>query len=630
LQLDFIQIHQSSYFFHCSIYYYVSLIRKNQKHPGEMEFFSMMTYQKPVRVFLSYAQKDRVWAEKLLKHLSLLKRQGLISTWHDRQIAPGSIRAEVIDQQLELASLILLLVSVDFLASDYCYQTEMKRALERHQAEEARVIPIAVRPADWKGAPFASLRALPTNARAISTWSDEDNAFVDVVAGIRRAIEDLSLLPTGISDGEEEQRRLFGQPFPPIWNVPRRHTSFFTGRDQVLAHLFEHFHVESGVEIVPPQALTGLGGIGKTQTAAEYAYHFRKAYEAVLWVRAETQENLVADFKTIASLLKLPQEQGQDRPGLIQTVQEWFLKHADWLLIFDNADDLALVHPFVPRAARGHILLTTRAGATVEQAQPLVLAPLAPDDGALCLLRRAGLLRWNEHLQDAPQHVDAAYQISHLMDGLPLALEQAGAYINDTACGVKRYLRLYEQYRTEIQQLHPGTIPDYPTSVASAWQISRQMVEQSSPAAAELLRFCAFLAPEAIPDELLTTGASALGPILGPIAAHPVTLDQSMSLLRRYSLLHRESDRETDLTRLSIHRVLQEILLDEMDLPTRQRWVERAVCALTQAIPTMPWSVLQAHARNCLRRVEQWHMRFPEAERLKRYAEEAEERREAL
>lgn len=421
----------------------------------------------------------------------------------------------------------------------------------------------------------------------------------------------------------------FGAPFPEVWNVFRRHTPFFTGRSQVLSQLFEGFRSENEAGMILPQALTGLGGMGKTQTAAEYAYRFRENYRAVLWMRAETQENLLADCRAIAGMLRLSQEQIQDRISLVQAMQEWFRNQSDWLLIFDNADNPALVDPFLPRAARGHVLLTTRAGAMVEQAQPLQLGPLKPDDGALCLLRRAGILAWNKPLQDAPsESVDAASQLAQLMDGLPLALEQAGAYINDTECGVRRYLNLYQQYRSEIQHLHHGAVPDYPESVASAWSISRSVVEQSNPSAAELLRFCAYLAPEAIPDELLTKGASALGSVLGPVAANPVALDQAIGLLRKYSLLHREVNRETNLTRLSIHCVLQEILLDEMDELTQQLWAERAVRAVAQAFPIMPWSVLQAHAQNCLQLIEQWQMAFSEAELLKHKIEEAEKGKE--
>src|SRR5947209_19941830 len=109
----------------------------------------MATQPTPVEVFCSYAHEDEVWLRKLETHLSPLKRQGLISLWHDRLISPGTNWAKEIDTHLETASLILLLVSADFFASDYCYGIEMKRALERQEADEARVIPISVRPVGW-------------------------------------------------------------------------------------------------------------------------------------------------------------------------------------------------------------------------------------------------------------------------------------------------------------------------------------------------------------------------------------------------------------------------------------------------------------------------------------------------
>ena len=234
---------------------------------------------------------------------------------------------------------------------------------------------------------------------------------------------------------------------PEVWNVSRRHNVYFTGRTHVLQQLADGFRVESGIETAPPQAITGLAGMGKTQTAAEYAYRFRKDYRAVLWVRAQTQQDLITDFQTIASLLKLPQKHLEDRAILMQTMQEWFRNEKDWLLIFDNADNFEMVEQFIPRIGLGHVLLTTRVGATVELAQSLELQALTVEDGALCLLRRAGLLHWNKLTKDAtPAHADAARELARQMNGLPLALEQAGAYINDTKCGVIRYLKLYEQY----------------------------------------------------------------------------------------------------------------------------------------------------------------------------------------
>ena len=119
------------------------------------------------------------------------KAQGLIHAWHDREIGAGQEWEGSIDENLEAANVILLLVSSSFLASPYCRDTEMKRALERHEAGEARVIPIIVRPVDWAGASFGKLQALPKNAEPVTSWSNRDEAWVDVARGIRKAVEEL-------------------------------------------------------------------------------------------------------------------------------------------------------------------------------------------------------------------------------------------------------------------------------------------------------------------------------------------------------------------------------------------------------------------------------------------------------
>ena len=157
------------------------------------------TLPTPVEVFCCYSYADERWLRKLEVHLSLLKRQGFISLWHDQLIPPGTDRAEIIDRHLETASVILLLVSADFLASDYCYSLEMKRAIARQEAGEACVIPILVRPVDWKGAPFTHLQALPSDAKPLATRRKPEKALADVVAGIRRMIEDWPLASTSSS-----------------------------------------------------------------------------------------------------------------------------------------------------------------------------------------------------------------------------------------------------------------------------------------------------------------------------------------------------------------------------------------------------------------------------------------------
>jgi hypothetical protein len=149
----------------------------------------------PVEVFISYSHKDEPLREKLETHLSLLRRQGIIAAWHDRRITAGREWAGAIDEHLDRAAVILLLVSADFLASDYCYDREMTRALERHDAGEARVIPVILRPVDWHGAPFARLQALPRDGKAIIKWSPRDEGYQSVAAGIRKAVEEVRAHP---------------------------------------------------------------------------------------------------------------------------------------------------------------------------------------------------------------------------------------------------------------------------------------------------------------------------------------------------------------------------------------------------------------------------------------------------
>jgi hypothetical protein len=145
-----------------------------------------------IEIFYSYSRKDEGLRDELNKHLALLKRQNLITGWYDREISSGEDFEGEIAEHLNKAQIILLLVSSDFIASDYCYSIEMMRALERRGTREARVIPIILRPVDWHSAPFGKLKALPKDGKAITTWVNRDEAFLDVAKGIRKIVEDLS------------------------------------------------------------------------------------------------------------------------------------------------------------------------------------------------------------------------------------------------------------------------------------------------------------------------------------------------------------------------------------------------------------------------------------------------------
>jgi hypothetical protein len=145
-----------------------------------------------IEVLFSYSHRDEKLRNELDKHLALLKRQNLIRVWHDRQIPAGKEFDREILSHLETASLILLLISADFLASDYCYTKEMKIALQRHDAGKARVIPVILRPVDWQHGPFSKLLSLPTDGKPVTTWGKRDAGLLNVAIGIRRVVEELT------------------------------------------------------------------------------------------------------------------------------------------------------------------------------------------------------------------------------------------------------------------------------------------------------------------------------------------------------------------------------------------------------------------------------------------------------
>lgn len=144
-----------------------------------------------VRVVLSYAHRDEKLQRELNKHFAALRRSALIESWNDRRIMPGSNLDQEIDRQLECAHVVLLLISPDFLDSDYCYCREMRTALRRHAKGHVRVIPIILRPVDWLKTPIGKLLALPRDGKAITSWTRRDEAFLDVAKGVRRAAEDI-------------------------------------------------------------------------------------------------------------------------------------------------------------------------------------------------------------------------------------------------------------------------------------------------------------------------------------------------------------------------------------------------------------------------------------------------------
>jgi len=581
--------------------------------------------EKSLNIFFCYAHEDEMLLKELQKHLSaLIQQHSFITLWDDRNIDAGTDRVEAINRYLDSAHLILLLISPDFLASKNC-GSQVRRAMERQKYEQGQVnvIPIILRQVDWKGTPFSRLETLPKNAKPVTSasWNSADEAWHDVTQGIRILVEkQQNKREIIIFDNEEAQPQnnptgVVPPPFPPIWNVPYRSNTYFD-----LTNVLKQIHegLQSRFPLIHPLVLTGPGGVGKTRVAAEYAYCYRENYDAVLWINAASRDILQADYIALADELDLPERSERDQNSIRKAVGRWFADHTGWLLVLDNADDLNMVNEFIPTAYRGHILLTSRAHAAGDIGTQFKLTPLQPDEGTLFLLRRAKILHRGAPLEDASeQDCHDARTLAYEMGGLPLALSQAGAYIEETDCGVSGYI---EVYRTHARKLlaDPGDIiSEHPIPVATTWLLAFKSIEKNKIAAASL-RLCAFLHPDSIPEELLLQDSVSSDTTMPPLATDPYELDQAMRELYHFSLIQRNKNSNI----VTIHRLVQEVVRNLMDTETQRAWGEYAVRAVYVAFP----DVDQASSQNCHRYlshvfickdlIEKWHLSFVEAARL--------------
>jgi hypothetical protein len=457
----------------------------------------------------------------------------------------------------------------------------------------------------------------------------KENALVDIARGItdigqgvREALEkkDTSpapILPTPSTTPANQDIVAEGQ----VFTIPYRRNPFFTGREQLLADLHTHFTRAAAAAITQPQAITGLGGIGKTQLAVEYAYRYRNDYHHILWANASDRATLGESFVKLARELQLPKKEQQDQNIIIEAVKKWLSTHDQWLLILDNADDLSLATHFMPSGDKGHILLTTREAATGRIAKGFAVDKMSEAEGVLFLLRRANILTSPDATiaQASETEQKLAAEIVREMDGLPLALEQAGAYIEENQSSLADYLKAYRQRQASLLARQGRTSRDYPNSVATTWSLSFQQVEQNNSTAAELLRFLAFLAPDAIPEELIVEGASEPGPKLKAIESDETLLNEAIGTLRRYSLVQRNIDKHL----LAIHRLVQAILKADMTQEVKRQWAERTVRAVNKAFPDVKdinqWPKCERylpHALMCAELIDTYDLEFTEAARL--------------
>jgi tetratricopeptide (TPR) repeat protein len=508
--------------------------------------------------FISYNSADRNWAEWIAWQLEEAGYTTVLQAWDFR---PGSNFVLAMQQAAEEAEHTIAVLSPDYLRARFT-QPEWAAAFRRDPTgEKGILLPVRVRKCDLEG-------LLPQIVYIDLVGLEETTAHDTLLAGVRRERAKPTAPPgfPGAIPRSVPQRPRFPGALPPIWNLPHLRNPNFTGREDILAQL--RSALTSGQPAALTQAIHGLGGVGKTQLAVEYAYRHAAEYDLVWWVRAEEPAALAADYAALAQPLDLPQKDEPDQRLVVQAVRRWLSQNTGWLLIFDNARRPEDLRDYLPPGGAGHVLVTSRNPAWRGVANPLTVQVMERSESVAFLLKRTG--------QTDKAAADA---LAEALGDLPLALAQAGAYIETNRTTFAEYLELFQSRRTELWEDERPPL-DYPHTVATTWSLAMEQIGQDAPAGADLLNLCAFLAPDDIPLTLLSEGGEHLPQPLSATVTDSLAMNKAVAALLQYSLIERTEDA------LSVHRMVQAVARDCLPGDARRTWAGAAVRLVNGAFPS--------------------------------------------
>ncbi|MGW1879372.1 FxSxx-COOH system tetratricopeptide repeat protein [Streptomyces sp. NPDC001975] len=354
-----------------------------------------------------------------------------------------------------------------------------------------------------------------------------------------------------------------------LGNVPQRNRNF-TGREDLLERLRER--LRGGVAAVLPEALHGMGGVGKSQIAIEYVYRHSREYRLVWWIPAEQESQIVQSLVELGEQMGL--EAGSDM-GAVPTVLNALRAghpYAEWLLVFDNAEDPRTVRKYFPNNGPGSIVVTSRNSHWSTDFSSLEVDVFTREESVALLRRRS------ENLPD-----DAVDHLAAALGDLPLAVEQAAVWLAETGMPVQQYLEAYERNFTELMQSDPPS--DYNRSVAAAWNVSLERLRESRPDALQLLQVCAFFAPEPIDWDLFSAVRGiSVPPELQATLDDPVRLGRAVREIGRYALARIDHRQNTVL----MHRLVQRVLIEQMNPQEQESMRHAAHQLLAHADPRNP------------------------------------------
>ncbi|MFI1864970.1 FxSxx-COOH system tetratricopeptide repeat protein [Streptomyces jumonjinensis] len=478
----------------------------------------------PADLFLSYVAENRMWADWIE---SLLTQAGFRVVPRD-----ASMEREPGDDDLATghAARTVVLLSSAYLKSPRAVSLWQRASAEDAQGARNHLLPIRV-----------------GDVRLTTPYIDRNpvDLFrldeVQATSALLRALE----RPVQQPDGQPPGPRFPGT-VPKIWNAPPRNPGF-TGRSIALEQMRDRLGGGMSVAAVlpQPQTLYGLGGVGKTQVAIEYVHRFMADYDLVWWISAEQPDDVIAGLAELAA--RLGAQGGEDMGAASKEAIDLLrrgIPHSRWLLVFDNADDPEQLKRFFPPQGPGHILVTSRNQTWSQYGDALAIDVFTREESIEHLQRRARGLT-----------VTDADQVATAVGDLPLAVEQAAAWIAETATPVADYLdRLREQATSVLALNQPA---GYPEPVAATWNVSIEKLKERSPAAVRLLQLCAFFAPEPISANLLYSKE-----MIDALKPYDASLQEKLVLGRVIREIGRFALAKVDQVNNSIqvHRLVQAVI----------------------------------------------------------------------
>ncbi|MEA2045650.1 MAG: FxSxx-COOH system tetratricopeptide repeat protein [Euryarchaeota archaeon] len=497
--------------------------------------------------FISYNSADKNWAEWIAWQLEETGYTTILQAWDFR---PGYNFVLEMDKASKEAKRTIAVLSLDYLNALYTKPEWAAAFAEDPTGEDGTLLPVRIGICELKGLMgqviYIDLVGL-----------DEDAAKKALLEGIPRDRIKPSKAPGFPSTVNVKPR--FPGALPPVWKVPLLRNPNFTGRESLLKDILTALN--SGQPAALTQIITGLGGVGKTQLALEYTYCNMADYDVVWWVRAEEPATLNEDYASLAVPLRLPQKDQEDMKVKVEAVQNWLGQNESWLLVFDNAQSPNAVRDYIPQGGGGHVIITSRNPNWSRVAKTLPVQ----------VFSRAESI---EFIRNRTDQDDDANALADALGDLPLALEQAVAYIIATGIALGDYLELFRTRRKKLWEDEEQS-QDYRDKVETTWSVAMDRVKDEVSVGAELLNLCAFLAPDDIPRMLFSEENAHLPESLADLLA----VNRAVDALRRYSLIDASPER------LSVHRLVQAVTRDRLSDEVRERWAAAAARLVNEAFP---------------------------------------------